>query len=70
VFLIYLEFLEQYYGPLEVEPKKVHISLVGCLRNHRGKQKKMEQQAEILRNNDTDFNHLQEINDVADEDNY
>jgi hypothetical protein len=53
------------YPPLKVEKKKIHISLCGCLRNDRGKQKKIQQQAEMPLNND----HLEEINDVSDEDN-
>ncbi|CAF4903266.1 unnamed protein product, partial [Rotaria sp. Silwood2] len=28
-----IEFTERYYGPLKVDQKKVHTSLVGCLRN-------------------------------------
>ncbi|CAF3612380.1 unnamed protein product [Rotaria socialis] len=40
---ILIGFLGRYYGALEVDPKKIHISLVGCLRNDRGKQKKLKQ---------------------------
>ena len=69
VFLIYLEFLERYFGSLEVDPKKVHISLVGCLRNDRGKQKK-KKPAEVVVDNDKDAYHLDEINEVDDEDIY
>ncbi|CAF4849894.1 unnamed protein product, partial [Rotaria socialis] len=29
---ILIGFLGRYYGALEVDPKKIHISLVGCLR--------------------------------------
>lgn len=36
------DFLLRYFGPLEVEQKKVHISLVGCVRNERGAAKKQK----------------------------
>ncbi|CAF4071104.1 unnamed protein product [Rotaria sordida] len=54
-----IQFLERYYGPLKVVSKKVHISLVGCLRNDRGKQKKMQQQVEMIANNDEHNDHLE-----------
>jgi len=67
VFIIYLEFLESYYGSLKANPEKLHKSLVGCLRNDRGKQKKARQQVQALinHNNDDDY---EEINGIADDD--
>ncbi|CAF2706053.1 unnamed protein product [Rotaria sp. Silwood2] len=62
---VLIEFLERYYGALEVDPKKIHISLVGCLRNHRGKQNKLKQQVEKCTNNNEDDDHVNEITYVA-----
>jgi hypothetical protein len=51
-----------------VQPKKMHISIVGCLRNDRGKQKNIQQQPKILVDNNENLHHLEEINDVVDGD--
>ncbi|CAF1652964.1 unnamed protein product [Rotaria magnacalcarata] len=61
-------FLERYYGALEVDPKKIQISLVGCLRNDRGKQKKLKQQVEISANDNNDDDQVEEIKYVDDGD--
>lgn len=51
-----LDFLERYYGPLEVDQKKLHTSLVGCLRNQRSVQKKRNQQTSVNLDNGHDLN--------------
>ncbi|CAF2089770.1 unnamed protein product [Rotaria magnacalcarata] len=61
-------FLERYYGALEVDPKKIQISLIGCLRNDRGKQKKLKQQVEISANDNNDDDQVEEIKYVDDGD--
>lgn len=38
--VFFLDFLERYFGPLEIDRKKIHNSIVGCLRNERSSQKK------------------------------
>lgn len=61
------DFLVRYYGPLQVDPKKIHISLVGCLRNQRGMQKKQQQQKFTTTNVQVDEydEHVQESsNDI------
>ncbi|CAF4147042.1 unnamed protein product, partial [Adineta steineri] len=63
-----IKFLKDYFGPLEVDSKKVHTSLCGCLRNDRRKQNKLKQRAEIVLNNDKDSSHQEEINYVDDDD--
>ncbi|CAF3836640.1 unnamed protein product [Adineta steineri] len=62
-----IKFLKDYFGPLEVDSKKVHTSLCGCLRNDRGKQNKLKQRAEKVLNNDKDSSHQEEINYVDDD---
>lgn len=34
--------MERYYGPVQADPKRIHTSLVGCLRNQRNSKKKDE----------------------------
>lgn len=51
-----LDFLVRYYGPLQVDPKKIHVSLVGCLRNHRGIQKKQQQKLTTVNIQDDEDN--------------
>lgn len=46
----------------------VHISLVGCLRNQRGKENKRKQTLEASIHNDDDH-RLEEINYITDDDN-
>ena len=48
VFSISLDFLQSYFGPLKVDKSKLHKSIVGCLRNDRGKQKKNQQQQDSM----------------------
>ena len=67
-FVIYLEFLESYYGSLKAKPEKLHKSLVGCLRNDRGKQKKSRQQVQVLINPNNDDADYEEINGITDDD--
>lgn len=50
------DFLERYYGPLEADRKKLHTSLVGCLRNQRSVQKKQNQQISIDLHNGHELN--------------
>jgi hypothetical protein len=66
MFLIYLDFLESYYGSLKANPTKIHKSLVGCLRNDRGKQKRVRKQIQVLINDNNDDD--EEINGIADDD--
>lgn len=68
ISLIFSEFLESYYGQLEVDSKKMHSSLVGCLRNARGKQKKAQQQIEASNDNNNSDDQLEEIADAVDAD--
>lgn len=63
-----VEFLIRYFGSLEAEPKKIHTSLVGCLRNHRGLQKKQQQKLEDSQHGDANHLHLQELQKAVDED--
>jgi hypothetical protein len=64
----YSEFLVRYFGSLQVKPKKIHVSLVSCLRNHRGIQKKKQQTAEDSDHGDTDRLDLQQLREEVDED--
>ena len=63
-----VEFLIQYFGPLEAEAKKIHTSLVSCLRNHRGLQRKRQQKLEDSHHCDTDHLDLQQLQEAVDED--
>ena len=64
----HLDFLVRYFGPLRVEPKKIHVSLVGCLRNHRGTQKKQKQRLEDSIHGEADYPYPHQLHDVNDED--
>lgn len=39
--------MERYYGPLQAIPKKMHTSIVGCLRNQRNTKKKLLHETQI-----------------------
>ena len=53
-----------------MDPKKIHISLVGCLRNDRGKQNKLKQQADISASDNNDDDQVEEISYVDDNDTF
>lgn len=46
-----LDFMKRYYGPLEADERKIHVSLVGCLRNRRHTEKR-QGQASLINNHD------------------
>ncbi|CAF1682965.1 unnamed protein product [Adineta ricciae] len=60
--------MKNYFGPLDVDEKKVHISIVGCLRNDRGKQKSVKQRVQAALNIDQTASYPNEI-DFVDDDN-
>ena len=62
-----LDFLGRYFGLLRVEPKKIHISLVGCLRNHRGTQKKQKQRQDDSVHDEADYPYTHHLHDANDE---
>ena len=64
----HLDFLVRYFGPLQVEPKKIHVSLVGCLRNRRGTQKKQRQRQEDSVHDEADYPYAHHLHDVKDGD--
>lgn len=39
--------MERYYGPLQAIPKKMHTSIVGCLRNQRNTKKRLLQETQV-----------------------
>jgi hypothetical protein len=55
VLFTFLDFLLKYYGPLRVNEKQIHTSLVGCLRNERRTQKKQQGQSCIANNDENEF---------------
>ena len=63
-----VEFLIRYFGPLKAESKKIHTSLVDCLRNHRGLQRKQQQKLEDSHHCDTDHLDLQQLQEAVDKD--
>ncbi|CAF4345374.1 unnamed protein product [Rotaria sp. Silwood2] len=62
-----IEFTERYYGPLKVDQKKVHTSLVGCLRNQRNTNKKRSQLADIQNGGIAEGNHMRQLADPEDD---
>ena len=58
-FLI-LDFMECYYGPLLANHKKIHTSLVGCLRNERHLKRKGEQSLGLSDDVDKSFTYNNE----------
>ena len=61
--------MKNYFGPLDVDEKKVHISIVGCLRNDRGKQKNVKQRVQAVLNFDQVASYSNEI-DLVDDSNH
>ncbi|CAF1031640.1 unnamed protein product [Didymodactylos carnosus] len=61
------EFIERYFG--QVTPKKVHTSLVGCLRNQRGTQKKQQQQGGAHDGDEKDSDGVKQIDNAIEDDN-
>lgn len=41
-FSFALDFLVRYFGRLQAGPKKIHTTLVSCLRNNRGQKKRQQ----------------------------
>ncbi|CAF4143789.1 unnamed protein product, partial [Rotaria sordida] len=62
-----IDFMERYYGPLKVDQKKVHTSLVGCLRNQRNTNKKRSQLANIQNGGIAEGNHMHQLADPEDD---
>lgn len=62
---MYLDFLERYHGALQVDPKKIHISIVGWLRNLRGSVKKQRQSVVPQHTDDRDNDDAYQLNSEA-----
>ena len=69
VFSISLDFLQSYFGPLKVDKSKLHKSIVGCLRNDRGKQKKNQQQQDSMMVGQND-DIVEQVTGIDDTDDY
>jgi len=69
VFSISLDFLQSYFGPLKVDKSKLHKSIVGCLRNDRGKQKKNQQQQDSMMVGQND-GIVEQVTGIDDTDDY
>jgi len=54
--------LQRYYGPLQADEKRIHTSLVGCLRNERYSQKKSHEQSSTTDKPDKDANNMEYTN--------
>ncbi|CAF1518883.1 unnamed protein product [Rotaria sordida] len=61
---ILIKFMERYYGPLQVERKKIHSSLVNCLRNERNVRKKTDQET-CTSNNGEQSNNNEDMNQTT-----
>ena len=55
-----LDFMERCYGPLLANHKKIHTSLVGCLRNQRHLKRKGEQSLRLGDDVDKSFTYNNE----------
>lgn len=68
MFSISLDFLQSYFGPLKVDKSKLHKSIVGCLRNDRGKRKKSQQQDTMMA--DENYDIVEQVTGIYDTDDY
>ncbi|CAF3871082.1 unnamed protein product [Rotaria sp. Silwood1] len=58
---VLIEFLERYYGALQANPKQIHTSLVGCLRNQRHLKKKEGEQLCTPDNDENEPNSIEHL---------
>ncbi|CAF2978492.1 unnamed protein product [Rotaria sp. Silwood2] len=58
---VLIEFLERYYGALQANPKQIHKSLVGCLRNQRHLKKKEGEQLCTPDNDENEPNSIEHL---------
>lgn len=51
--LIFLDFIGRFYGPIQADDKKIHISIVGCLRNERNSKRKRTESSDLYHGDET-----------------
>ena len=58
--------MERYFGSLLVDRRKIHVSLVSCLRNQRSMKKKKYEESFSSNNNNKDSENMDQINELDD----
>ncbi|CAF2943319.1 unnamed protein product [Rotaria sp. Silwood2] len=67
---ILISFMERFYGPLQVNLKTIHVSLVRCLRNERSVKRKRHEESFTTNDNDKDSENFENMNETNDGDNF